>query len=682
MTGDLRMTSLSNIKGVGPQRLKLLGELGIQTMWDMLEHFPRDYKDISHVHKVSDMHLGDVVLQLTIHTAPSVFRKKGLTITSVKAGDETGSIKLTWYNQPYIASQIHTESEYMVIGKAEYRFSEIQIVNPVIETSEKFNPEEKYLPVYPLTAGLSQKVLRSIIRACLDTMTGTIPESLPAAITAQNGLCSMDEAIRWIHFPKDENQIRKARERLAFEEMLLFQTAVTMAGRPGKEKKGIPLSCTQAGIDRFITALPYSLTGAQEKVLREITEDLRKDIPMNRLVQGDVGCGKTILALFTLYCAALEGFQGALMAPTEILARQHYRNALQLFTPLGIRVGLFTGGLGAKEREEAKRKILSGEWQVIIGTHALISTDVEYAGLAAAVSDEQHRFGVRQRAALQNKGIQPHTLVMSATPIPRTLALILYGDLDISVVDEMPPGKKPIKTHCVPMKKRSDMYDFIAKRAEDGEQTYVVCPLLEENDNMPIRSAEEVFAELSKAMPDIQTGLLHGRMKGKEKDDILQKFVQGDIKVLVSTTVVEVGVDVQNATIMAVESAERFGLSQLHQLRGRVGRGRKESYCFLLYPENTEACSRLEYLASHANGFDVAEEDLRLRGPGQFLDTQQAGVLDFKAASLTGNIEILQKARDTLQKLLAGEYGQEAKQQVEKAANERYKKSMREIAMN
>ncbi len=673
--------SLSTIKGVGPQRLKLLGELGIETVRDLLEHFPRDYKDISHIHKVSDMHPGDVVVQLTLRTKPSVFRKKGLTITSVKAGDETGTIKLTWYNQPYVASQLHPDGEYIVIGKAEYRFSEIQIINPVIEVPEKFDPEEKYLPVYPLSAGLSQKVLRGLIRECLKN-AGAIPESLPASIVERCSLCSAGEAIRWIHFPNSEDQIRKARERLAFEEMLLFQTAVTLAGRPGRGKNGIPLACAQDAVDRFTSILPYSLTGAQGSVLSEISADLQKDTPMNRLVQGDVGCGKTILALYTLYCAAANGAQGALMAPTEILARQHYRTAQKLLEPLRIQVGLFTGGLSKKEREEAKARISSGEWQVIIGTHALISSDVHYALLAAVVSDEQHRFGVRQRAALQNKGVQPHTLVMSATPIPRTLALILYGDLDISVVDEMPPGKKPVRTHCVPMKKRCNMYDFIAKRAQAGEQAYVVCPLLEENDETPVRSAEEVFSELIKAMPGIETGLLHGRMKGKDKDDILQKFVCGDIKVLVSTTVVEVGVDVKNATVMAVENAERFGLSQLHQLRGRVGRGDKESYCFLLYPENSEACARLEFLASHASGFDVAEEDLRLRGPGQFLGTQQAGALDFKAASLTGNIEILQKARDTLQKLMAGGYGPDAKRQVETEAARRYKKSLDEIAMN
>jgi ATP-dependent DNA helicase RecG len=681
MAEDIRKISLMQIKGIGPQRGKLLEEMGSKTVWDMLMHFPRDYRDISHIHHVCDMHLGDVVLQVKIRTSPSVFRKKGLVITSVKARDETGTIKLTWYNQPYIARQLQPDNEYIVIGKAEYRHGEIQIVNPLLEPPEKFDFDVKYLPVYPLAAGLSQKVMRAIIHRCIDS-ADRIKETLPAIIAAANDLCRFEDAIRWIHFPGDENQLRGARERLAFEEMLLFQIVITLAGKAGRREKGLPLVCHADHIRQFINAMPYPLTGAQTRVLNDIASDLQQDTPMNRLIQGDVGCGKTVLALFTLFIAATEGFQGAFMAPTDILARQHYRNAVSLFAPLGLRVGLFTGSLSAKEREEAKAKILSGEWQIVIGTHALISKDVEYAKLAVAVSDEQHRFGVRQRAALQNKGIQPHTLVMSATPIPRTLALILYGDLDLSIIDEMPPGRMPVKTHCVPMKKRSDMYAFIRKRASGGEQTYVVCPLLEESDEMPVRSAEEVFAELTKAMPDIPAGLLHGRMKGNEKDTILQRFVQGEIKVLVSTTVVEVGVDVKNATVMAVENAERFGLSQLHQLRGRVGRGNKESYCFLLFPENTEACARLEYLASHSNGFDVAEEDLRLRGPGQFLGTQQAGALDFKAASLSGNIEMLQKARDTMQKLLAGEYGEGARRQIEETAKERYKASLEEIAMN
>ncbi|MDP2892511.1 MAG: ATP-dependent DNA helicase RecG [Bacillota bacterium] len=676
-------TSVIDIKGIGPARARLLRKLGIESVSDLLRHFPRDYRDVSKVTAIAEASLGDAVLCVQIRHNAHTFRKKGLTITSAQANDKTGSVTLIWYNQPYMAGNLKQGATLLAIGRLEYRFGELQMANPILESPGSSIIGERWLPVYPLTAGLSQRLMHHAVAACLHDMPKDIFDTLPEEIRQENGLCGLYEALWGIHFPKNAEELAQARKRLVFEELLLFQAAMASVSSRERNERGVPLACSNEKTEELLGKLPYELTNAQKKALIELASDMRKPAPMNRLVQGDVGSGKTALALFVLLWAASEGYQAAMMAPTDILARQHCRTAERFLAPLGIKTALLTASQTQAERSETLERIKTGEIQAVIGTHSLISKGVEYKNLAACVVDEQHRFGVSQRAALLNKGVHPHVMVMSATPIPRTLALILYGDLELSLLDEMPPGRQSIKTYCVPQDKRADMYGFIRKHALSGGQAYVVCPLVEESEALEARSVEQVYDDVAKAMPDVPAGCLHGKMPGKKKDELLQRFEKGEIRVLVSTSVVEVGVDIRNATLMAIESPERFGLAQLHQLRGRVGRGETQSYCFVMLPEGEHAAKgRLEYFAKHLDGFELAEEDLRLRGPGQFLGTRQTGLPDMKAVEFAGNVENVQKTREVLQKLLKGGYGERAGKAVMEAAMSRYGKAFDEIAMN
>ena len=509
-------------------------------------------------------------------------------------------------------------------------------------------------PIYASVPGVGQKPLRDAVELLLSEYDE--PDPLPGALRARWGLMDRREALYQAHFPQDMDRLARAKDALAFEELLLFQAAV--AGAAGERREAKPLAIEDAWIDDFLRALPYEPTRAQRRAIDEVATDMRRPRAMARMVQGDVGCGKTAIALCALYLCARAGGQGALMAPTEILATQHLQSAVELLAPLGVTCGLVTGRMSAAERRRAREAIASGEWQVVIGTHALISEGVEFADLRLAITDEQHRFGVRQRTRLEDMGAAPHVLVMSATPIPRTLSLVLYGDLDISAVDEMPPGRTPVATRIVPEEKREGLYGFLRAQAAQGAQAYVVCPLVGGEDDLggETRSATEVCRELTRALAPLRVALAHGRMGKAEKEETLGKFYAGEIDVLVATTVIEVGVNVPNASVMVIEGAERFGLAQLHQLRGRVGRGKRESWCFLMAEPN----ERLRTLAATSDGFAIAQKDLELRGAGEFFGTRQHGEPQLPAVMLSGDGRLLARARDAFLELerepeLAGE---------------------------
>lgn len=648
--------SVTTLRGVGEARAKQFEILGIRTLYDLIAYFPRDYEDRTQLRRIADLTPGiPSCFEAMVISQPRSSRiQNGRAVTRLTVADQSGRLNLVFFNQDYIGKILEYGATYFFYGKLEEDYAR-SMVNPVFERQNQPGVlTRRIVPVYSLTANLSNKILSKTIASALDICREQLPEILPGALREKYGLCDAGYAYETVHRPAGFKELENARRRLVFEEFFIFSACLALARSRRTARPHAPYK--NLDIETFYAALPFSLTGAQRRAVEEILTDLSSGKPMNRLVQGDVGSGKTVVAAAAAWICAKNGRQAALMAPTEILAEQHFRTLTPLLSGLGISTLLLTGSMGAAAKREAKQSIAAGGAQMVIGTHALLTGDVAFSNLDLVIADEQHRFGVAQRAALSAKAENPHLLVMSATPIPRTLSLILYGDLDLSIIDELPPGRQNIDTFLVNESYRARLNAFIRKQTEAGHQVYIVCPAVEENEETSLKSAEAWAAALQLTVfPDLRVGLLHGQMKGAEKDAVMSRFASGEIQILVCTTVVEVGVDVPNATLMIIENAERFGLSQLHQLRGRVGRGQAKSYCVLLSDnKNTETRARLKALCATNDGFRIAEQDLELRGPGDFFGRRQHGLPAFKVASLTCDLDTLKEAQAATQDYLTG----------------------------
>ena len=636
------------LKGVGEKRASEFAKKGIHTVGDLLYFFPRSHEDRSKVKPIARCIEGETVcIRAKVYNLPTDrYVHRNMLISSMQVFDDSGMINLVWYNNKYVKNNFKEGEEYIFFGKiSRNKQGRVQITAPVYEKAGNERYTGKIIPLYPLTHGLSQKIVQSTMELALKE-AGRLEEYIPDAVRAKYKIAEINFAMQNIHFPTDFESYNIARERFVFEELLILQLALNSRRDKNKSCPGRVFSDVKC-IRSFTDSLPFELTGAQKRTINEICRDCRSGKQMNRLVQGDVGSGKTAVAAAVVYMAVKNGCQAAMMAPTEILARQHYDSLTDMFSAAEFNVVLLTGSMKAKEKRAALEDIASGKADVIIGTHALIQDNVEFSDLGFVVADEQHRFGVEQRAKLLAKGEYPHMLIMSATPIPRTLALILYGDLDISIIDELPPGRKPVKTYSATAEMRNRVYNFIAKNIHNGMQAYVVCPLVAETENSDLKNAEDLADKLTKAYPDIRVGLMHGKMKAADKDEVMNGFSSGDIQLLVATTVIEVGVNVPNANIMVIENADRFGLSQLHQLRGRVGRGGSQAYCILITDSDNEVTKkRMETMCISNDGFYISEQDLKLRGPGDFFGTRQHGLPEMKIANLFEDRNILKLSQE------------------------------------
>ena len=639
------------IKGVGPSRLSTLNKLGIETIHDLLCCFPRRYEDRSRIKKIREIRSGNFeTIKAKVITFGDHMSKKGMNIFQVAVGDSTGVIHATWFNKPYMKDKFKIGQELILYGKAE-RYNYLQMNNPEYEvltgTQEDFVHIGRIVPIYPLTESLNQRWFRNIIKFTVDNYADGISEILPFEIRKRNDLMILKEAVRNIHFPVSDLVLKKARKRIIFDEFLILQTGIALKRASIKiDLTGCVHKLEGDLIGRFKTNLPFEFTKSQSKVIKEIEDDMKSLEPMNRLLQGDVGSGKTIVALYALMLTVQNGYQGGLMVPTEILAEQHYRNIKELVENLGVKVMILSGDLKEEERRRRRHMIEIGEVDIVIGTHALIQEGVNFKKLGLAVVDEQHKFGVMQRAMLKSKAQNPDMLIMTATPIPRTLALTVYGDMDVSVIDELPPGRGGGKTFFFEEKNREKAYRIAEEEIKIGRQAYVVYPIIDESEKSDLRAAIKMHKELAGLFPDLKIGLLHGRMKSKEKEAVMHDFKDQKINMLVSTIVIEVGVDISNASVMIIEHAERFGLSQLHQLRGRIGRGKHMSYCILVSkPKTDDAKQRISAMLKTQDGFRIAEEDLEIRGPGEFFGTRQHGLPELKIANIVRDREILEVAK-------------------------------------
>ena len=647
--------SIRFVKGVGPKKAALFEKLHIRTLRDALETYPRDYEDRTKITPIADIaEDGKYAVRAVVGTEPKTTHiRKGMTLVKCTIFDESGSLPVTYFNNPYAAALLRVGQEYVFYGRVQMSGHTRMLVSP---QSEKVSPDAEHpgriVPVYPLTAGLTQRDMTRVTEAALDAVPGDWPDPLPEVLRARYNLPDAADALAAIHRPQSAQDVTDARRRMVFEELFLLCCGLQQLKERRKAENGIAFERISQSTWDFWDCLPFMPTKAQIRAIEDICEDCASGRPMNRLVQGDVGSGKTIVAAALCALAAKSGFQAAFMAPTEILAAQHAETLAPLLEKLGITCTLLTGSMNAAQKRAALAAIESGAAQVVIGTHALIQQSVTFHQLGAVVADEQHRFGVAQRAALSSKGQTPHVLVMSATPIPRTLALILYGDLDVSVLDEVPPGRQPVETYAVGENMRKRITAFIDKQIGQGGQVYVVCPLVEEGE-MNLKSAEQHAVDLQKALPHRRVAVLHGRMKSAEKERVMQAFAAQEYDILVATTVIEVGVDVPNANLMVVEDADRFGLSQLHQLRGRVGRGTRQSYCIFFGADKGQtARERLKILCKTNDGFEVARADLSQRGPGDFFGRRQHGLPTLHVADPIADLALMQSAREEAEQIL------------------------------
>ncbi|MBC7226610.1 MAG: ATP-dependent DNA helicase RecG [Thermoflexales bacterium] len=649
---------LTAIRGVGAKQAERLARLGLRTIRDVLYFFPRRYDDYSCLKPINRLEYGeDVTIIARVWEAGTRESRSGMPIFKAILTDGTGFIEATWFNQPFLSERIRPGQQIVVSGRVEEYLGHLCFTSP---EWEPLKPEllhtGRLVPVYPLTEGISAKWLRDMVHRTVEYWAPRLPDHLPPSLREEYGLVDLSTALQQAHFPDDRKALEKARYRLAFDELFIFQLGVLRQRYLWRSVPGQPLPVDRATLEALLQSLPFPLTGAQRRALEHIVSDLASSYPMNRLLQGDVGSGKTVVAAVAMALAVAAGAQAALMAPTEILAEQHYRTLSVLFArfpgrPIHLR--LLTGSVTGAERETVYSGLADGSVDVVVGTHALIQESVSFRNLALVVIDEQHRFGVRQRAALRQKGYNPHLLVMTATPIPRSLQLTLWGHLDVSVIDEMPPGRQPITTRVIMPRERERAYAFVRSQVAKGRQAFIICPLVEESEKIEAKAAVEEYERLKREVfPDLRLGLLHGRMKGEEKDAVMSAFARGELDILVATSVVEVGIDVPNATVMLVEGAERFGLAQLHQFRGRVGRGEHPSYCLLVAESaSAEAEERLRAVEATTDGFVLAQKDLELRGPGEFLGTRQSGLPDLKMASIA-DLRLLERVREAAARFL------------------------------
>ena len=635
------------LRGIGPAKAKQFEQLNIRTLEDLICHFPRAYEDRTQLVCISQLEADKPACfkAMVMNTPRTHHVRQGLDLTKVQLADHSGRLNVTFFNNRFAAENLQYGKEYIFYGTVSGEYNGYGMTNPVFETLESAPvTTRRVLPIYPLTAGLTNAAMLKAVRQAL-AICNVPQEILPESVRREFGILPAERAYYAIHEPGSMEEAELAKKRLIFEEFFVFSAGLALMRAERAEKKTAPYPHCDLG--DFLAVLPFALTGAQDRAIAEIVADLRRGTPMNRLVQGDVGSGKTMVAAAAAFLAVRNGYQTALMAPTEILAEQHYASLSKLLTPLGVRVGLLTGSLTPKQKSQVRTAVEAGQIDLVVGTHALVSDATVFARLGLVIADEQHRFGVAQRAKLTSKGEDPHLLVMSATPIPRTLALLMYGDLEVSILDEMPPGREPVDTFLVGESYRARINAFIRKQVVEGHQCYVVCPAVEENEELDIKAATLWAETLQKTtFPDLRIQLLHGQMKAAEKETAMAAFARGEADVLVATTVIEVGVDVPNATLMVIEDADRFGLSQLHQLRGRVGRGKVKSYCILTSNnKNVETLQRLKALCKTTDGFQIAEEDLRLRGPGDFFGSRQSGMPVFRVASLSCDLQTLKQAQ-------------------------------------
>lgn len=676
------------VKGIGPKKADKLNKLGIFTLKDLLYYFPRQFEDRNNLKKIAQLEDGEkVTIKAVISSINTFSPKEGMTLTKIDVKDETGSAKLVFFNKSYIKNTFRPGDSILVFGKVKKKFNNLELTSCELEYLTN-SPKNtcRFMPVYQLTYGVTNKEIMSIIRTVLEDKELIIQEYMPQRIIEKYRLCSIDFAVRNIHSPSSKESLKIALYRIVFEELLILQLGLFVFKSGRNKEDGIKFE-TSKDLKKIISALPFKLTKAQNRALDEIIQDMNLEKIMNRLVQGDVGSGKTVVALLALANCVLNGYQGALMAPTEILAGQHYISLTEFLKDFGINVGLLIGSLTKKQKDTVLEQIKNNEIDILIGTHALIEDKVEFNNIGLVITDEQHRFGVMQRSKLSLKGANPDILVMTATPIPRTLALILYGDLDISIIDELPPGRQPIETIAIEKSKRDRAYNNLVRReVESGRQVYIVCPLVEESEAIEAKSAVELVEELrAEYFHDLRLGLLHGKMKSSEKDEVMRLFKNKEIDILVSTTVIEVGVNVPNATLMIIENAERFGLAQLHQLRGRVGRGSHKSYCVLIYDSKTDVCrQRMAIMEETNDGFKISEKDLEIRGPGEFFGTRQHGLPELKVANLFKHIKILKLAQQEARYILGEDNNLQLKENMalKKEIIDKFKDTLKEISLN
>lgn len=654
-------SDISCIKGVGPKVCQILNKCGIFTVIDLLLYFPRDYKEVNLYENLNDVNNKEEVIinAALLEIKRDIRTKGGKVLTTLLFSEGENIFKCQWFNQPYMKNHFVIGNVYLLKGKIQIYKGENTLLNPSVVKENILSKDVKLsksiMPIYPLKEGIKNKLLIKLINEALSQVS--IEENLPEEIVNRYKFCSLNKAMSVIHKPKDINELQEAKRRLKFQELFTYSLkTLLLRNYRDKSNNGIAFKIYDE-INNLMDSLPYNLTNAQKRVVTEILSDQKRNKCMNRLVQGDVGSGKTIVAIIALFNIVKNGYQGAFMVPTEILAKQHYKETLKILSSFNVRVELLTGSTSKKEKEKIKGNLKEGNIDIIIGTHALIEDNVEFANLGLIITDEQHRFGVMQRSKFFNKGTNIDVLVMTATPIPRTMALYLYGDLDISLIDELPPGRQKIYTYCIDIKKRYRAYNFAQKEIEEGRQVYIVCPLVEENEDLKLSSVEKLYDELKENyFKDIEIAILHGKMSSKDKDIIMEKFKSNEIKILISTTVIEVGINVPNASLMIVENSERFGLAQLHQLRGRVGRGPYKSYCILLSEIKNEITKkRMETMVNSSDGFYIAEQDLQIRGTGEIFGLRQHGDEGFILSNLSEDINLLKEANREAKDIIKSE---------------------------